>query len=175
MSNKRLTPEELGVTIYELLRANLEADGRLSLQHLSEEVTTGDPEASEDNAGEAMIGCLFGAVLAIEHSTPPWICRRVRTGMETEFFRHLFDQGASAQQVEEWRAVQAERFLGYFRTLERYRGPEPPWELGRDFAWNLTGTEDPDDLVIRRATLFVLAARDLAQAHIDKHEPNLLP
>jgi hypothetical protein len=175
MSNERLTPEELGASIYELLRTGLGDNGPLSMRHLSEDVAITNTDPNDQQAGEAMIGCLFGAVLAVERSTPPWICRRIRTGLETEFFRHLFEQGAAVPQVEEWRAIQAEHFVEYFKRLQGHQGTEPPWELGRQFAWNLTGTEQTDELAIRRATLYILAARDLAQSHIDLHEPHLLP
>ena len=175
MFKKKYTPEELGALIYESVRSEMEGDAELSIHYFIEELGKQESELQEQYVGVVMIACLFGAVLAIERSTAPWVCRRIRTGLETEFFKHLFEQGASDQEVEEWRAVQAEHFLGYFKALEGKSGGELPVELGWELVWNLAGVEDDDDLVAQRAALYVMASRDHTQRIIDEHEPNLLP
>lgn len=175
MFKKRHTPEELGSLIYESVRTEMEGDSSLSIRYLIEELGKDEAQLQEQYIGVVMIAGIFGAVLAIERSTPPWVCRRIRTGLETEFFKHLFEQGASSQEVEEWRAVQIEHFLGYFKAIEGKNGGELPTELGWEFVWNLAGIEDDDEIVSQRAALYIMTARDHAQAIIDEHEPQLLP
>ena len=47
--------------------------------------------------------------------------------------------GLPEQQVLEWRAVVQERFREYRRCMEQYEGFEPPWKMGRQLFWNITG------------------------------------
>lgn len=170
---KKLTPEELGGLIYEALRASMASEGGLSIQRYVDSLDKNMSDLHSQYVGEIMLGCMFGAILAIERSTSKWIAGRVYSGMKSEFFRHLQEQGATPPQITEWDMVILDHFQGYRKSLEGYEGFEPPWKLGRKFYWNVTGVEEYIAMSIKISTLYILEARDIAQKLLNEHGPTL--
>jgi hypothetical protein len=169
---KHYTPEEVGGLIYETLRLGISPEGALSVNTFISSLDKTEGDLQEQYVGEIMLGAMFGATLAIERSTSRWIAERIGRGMHQEFFRHIAEQGASEQQVIEWRAMVHERFLEYRRCMEQYEGYEPPWKLGRQFFWNITGVEEYIAMSIKIATLYVLEARDTVQPVLNEYGPD---
>jgi hypothetical protein len=170
---KHLTPEEFGALLYETVREGVAATKELSMTGLLTGLELGDGLLSEQYEGEIVIACLFGATLALERSTPAVIRTRIVDGLQQEFVRHLGEQGALPEHCQEWREVFRAHFREYGVCLEGYDGDEPPWKLGRQFLWHLTGRRDHAARSIRHAALYLLRARDLAQHLINEHGPRL--
>ena len=171
---RHYSPEEIGAMIYEALRAGMASDGELSVKTLIENLDRTEAELQDQYVGEIMIGAMFGASLAIDRSTSPWIGEQICHGMHQEFFTHLAEQGASDQQVIEWRAVVRGRFLEYRQCMEQYEGFEPPWKMGRQLFWNMTGVAEYLAMSIKIATLYVLAARDAVQPLLNQYGPSIV-
>ncbi len=172
---KNLTPEELGATIYEKLRAHLASDDELSISSLLRKLCRREEDLPEQHQGAIMIGTMFGAVMAIERSSSRWIARRITEGMHREFFAHLREQGASAAQVRDWDQIVVDHEMAYRKTLVGYdEAGEPPWRLGREFLWNIIGAEEYVAAQIKEATLFLLQALDVAQSLMNKYGPTLV-
>lgn len=170
---RHYTPEEVGAMIYETLRAGMASAGNLSIKTLLENLDRTEAELEEQYVGELMVGAMFGALLAVERSTTPWTAELICKGMHQEFYDHLAEQGASEEQVAEWQVVVQGRFLEYRRCLQQYEGFEPPWKLGRQLFWNLTGVEEYLAMSIKIATLYVLAARDAVQPLLNQYGPSI--
>ncbi len=173
MFRKRYTPEQFGAMLYEVLREGMAAEGPLSLRRLQDMLGVPQAHLRDQYVGEVMIGGMFGAVLAIERSTPPWLCRRIRSGLEREFFKHLFEQGAAEREAEEWQVVLFEHFVLYFKTMPPGE-TEVSRELGRRFFLHIAGMEPPDEDTLTACRHFLNAARDTAQHLVDEHEADLL-
>jgi hypothetical protein len=172
---KRLTPEELGGMIYEHLRTRLASSGPLSIAELLERLRRVEATLPEQHQGAIMVGVMFGAILAIERSTTRWIARRIIDGMHREFGEHLREQGASLQQTVEWQQMAVEQERLYRHLLEGYdEALEPPWKLGRQLLWNMTGAHEYVAVEIKEATLFLLEARDVAQSLLNQYGPTLI-
>jgi len=171
---KHLRPGDLGGMIYELLRANLEGSGDLSMEQLLDALGLNRKDLPEQTEGEVMIALMFAAALAIDRSAAVRVAQEIIAGMKSEFSDHLREQGANSLQLAEWDATVAETFLLYRTALEGYSGFEPPWKLGRQFFWNLVGNEDHVAMSIKIATLYLLAARDRTQNLLNSHGPNLI-
>lgn len=120
-----------------------------------------------------MIACMFSATLAAEQVGAPGFVEEFRSGLETEFIRHLHEQGAGEEQVEEWRVVLAEHFAEYYRTLDAHAEPALPSMLGREFLWNLTGEEITVPACETMCTSCMTAARTVAARVIARHLPRL--
>ena len=170
---RHYSPDEVGGMIYETLRAGMASDGDLSVKVLIENLDRTEANLQDQYVGEIMIGAMFGATLAIDRSTSAWIAQHICHGMHQEFYTHLAEQGASEEQVIEWRVVVQERFQEYRRCLEQYEGFEPPWKMGRQLFWNLTGAEEYLAMSIKIATLYVLAARDAVQPVLNQYGPSI--
>jgi hypothetical protein len=168
---RHYSPAEVGALIYETLRAGMASDENLSVRALIDNLDRTETELEDQYVGEIMVGAMFGATLAIDRSTPGWVGQEICRGMHQEFYMHLAEQGASEQQVLEWRTVVQERFHEYRRCMEQYEGFEPPWKMGRQLFWNLTGTEEYLAMSIKIATLYVLAARDAVQPVLNQYGP----
>lgn len=166
MLGRKKTDEELGALLYEHLRRQVAGDGVLSTETLRRALETSLVGVHDQFQGEAMLGCLFAAVLAIEETTPAARSSVVRAGLENEFYRHLREQGANDHQVEEWRAVLAEHFVEYFRSVQGHTAPPLPADLGREFLWNLTGIEEEDPGLVEAATVYLMAARYVARRRL---------
>ena len=160
--------------LYEGLRRGLESDSDLSLDGFLRSLNHDVSQVNEQYAGEIMVGLMFGAVMAIERSASERVAEEIVSGMKLEFLRHLEEQGANAIQRAEWEIILADRFLGYRQCLEDYSGFEPPWKLGRQFYWNLIGTEEHIAMLIKISTLYLLAARDASQDTLNKYGPLVL-
>jgi hypothetical protein len=171
---RHYAPEEVGAILYEALRAGMASDGDLSVKTLVENLDRTEAELQEQYVGEIMVGAMFGATLAVARSTSRSIGDRICEGMHQEFYDHLAEQGASVEQVLEWRAVVQGRFLEYRECMEHYEGFEPPWKLGRKLFWNITGVEEYLAMSIKIATLYVLAARDAVQPLLNQYGPSIL-
>ncbi len=159
--------------IYEALRAGMTTSGPLSLARLVTAFEKDPSDLEEQYVGEVMIASMYGATLAVDRSTSRWLGARVIGAMKAEFLAHIREQGASPQQVKEWEAVLLNRFEGYMVSLEGYEGFEPPWKLGRQFLWNVLGQEEYVAKSIKLATMFIYAARDVAQDLLNKYGPTL--
>lgn len=170
---RHYTPQEVGAMIYETLRAGMASDADLSVRTLVQNLDRTEADLEEQYVGEIMIGAMFGATLAIERSTSPWLGEEITRGMHLEFYAHLAEQGASEKQVLEWRAVVQERFREYRRCMEQYEGFEPPWKMGRQLFWNITGAEEYLAMSIKIATLYVIAARDAVQPVLNQYGPSI--
>jgi hypothetical protein len=170
---RHVTPEDLGGMIYEGLRSRLATNGPFSVGTLVRRIGKSEADLPEHFVGVIMVGSMFGAVLAIERSTGRVTAERIIEGMLEEFFRHLHEQGASARQVREWKDILAEHFRVYRSSLEGYEGFEPPWKLGRQFLWGITGVEEFVAAAIKGATLHVLAAQEAAQDLVNRYGPAL--
>ncbi len=170
---RHYSPEEVGAMIYETLRAGMASDGDLSVKTLIDHLDRTETELHDQYVGEIMIGAMFGAVLAIGRSTPALTGDLVCRGMHREFYAHLGEQGASEDQVLEWQVVVQERFREYRRCMEQYEGLEPPWKMGRQLFWNITGAEEYLAMSIKIATLYVLAARDTVQPVLNQYGPSI--
>jgi len=171
---RHYSPEEVGAMVYEALRAGMASDGELSVKTLVENLDRTEADLQEQYVGEIMVGAMFGATLAVERSTSSWIGEGITRGMHREFCAHLSEQGASDAQVREWQAVLRGRFLEYRQCMEGYEGFEPPWKLGRQLFWNITGVEEYLAMSIKIATLYVLAARDAVQPLLNQYGPSIL-
>ena len=171
---KQHRPEDLGGMIYEALRSGMESGSDLSMNGFLRSLDRGPAELDEQYVGEIMVGLMFGAALAIERSASVRVAEQIDSGMKTEFFSHIMEQGASAVEKAEWEAVIADHFLAYRQCLEDYSGFEPPWKLGREFYWNLIGTEEYNAMAIKIATLYMLTARDVSQDLLNEYGPTLL-
>lgn len=171
---KQTRPIELGSLIYETLRKGLAGEGELSMDQFLKSLDSDVAETNEQCAGEVVIGLMFGGVMAIERSASQAVAEQIIAGMKMEFLRHLEEQGANQIQRAEWENIMADRFLSYRQTLENYSGFEPPWKLGRQFYWNLIGTEEHIAMHIKIATLYLLAARDRCQEIMNEYGPSLL-
>ena len=171
---KQTRPGDLGSLIYEALRKGMESNGELSMDQFIHGLDKDPDEISEQYAGEIMVGLMFGAVMAIERSASARVAEQVIAGMKIEFLRHLEEQGADPIQRAEWETILADRFLSYRQTLENYSGFEPPWKLGRQFYWNLIGTEEHIAMLIKISTLYLLGARDKSQEILNEYGPSVL-
>jgi hypothetical protein len=152
----------------------MESSGELSMDQFIKGLGKDASELSEQYAGEIMVGLMFGALMAIERSASARVAELITSGMKLEFFRHLEEQGANPIQRAEWEIILADRFLSYRQCLENYSGFEPPWKLGRQFYWNLIGSEDHVAMLIKISTLYLLAARDKCQEMLNEYGPSLL-
>ncbi len=170
---KHHTPGEVGAMVYETIRAGLASDGELSVRRLLETLDLDPGRLHEQYVGEIMIGSMFGGALAVERSTSPWMAQQICNGMTAEFLQHLKEQGADDAQVSEWEVIAKARFLEYRNCLEGYEGYEPPWKLGRQFFWNVSGVEEYVAMSIKIATLYLLAIRDMCQSVINQYGPTL--
>lgn len=168
-----MTPENLGAMIYEALRSSLASGGSFSVDTLVRRIGKSEEDLPEQYVGAIMVGSMFGAVLAIERSTAKLIGQRIVEGMQEEFFRHLREQGASANQIGDWQEIVGEHFQVYRSSLEGYEGFEPPWKLGRQFLWGITGVEEFIGTAIKGATLHILAAQETAQDLVNRYGPTL--
>ncbi len=171
---RRHTPEELGAILYESLRAAMASETDVSIDRLAGSLDLPTDELSEQYVGEAMIGSMFAASMAIERSTWKWTGQQIEKGMIGEFFLHLREQGATEEQIEEWRAVIDARFSEYRASLLGYEELEPPWKLGRQFYWNMIGDERYVAMSIKIATLYLLEIRDAAQKLMNQYGPTLI-
>jgi hypothetical protein len=171
---KQTKPTDLGSILYEALRAGMESEAVLSINHFLKNLDRHVDEVNEQYAGEVMVGLMFGAVMAIERSASPRVAEQIIAGMKLEFVRHLEEQGANAIQRAEWETILADRFLGYRQCLENYSGFEPPWKLGRQFFWNLIGVEEHVAMLIKISTLYLLEARDRCQDLLNEYGPSVL-
>jgi hypothetical protein len=131
-------------------------------------------DLDEQYVGEIMVGLMFGATLAIERSATARVAEQICAGMKTEFLNHIQEEGANSIQKAEWETIIASRILSYRKCLEDYSGFEPPWKLGREFFWNITGKEEYVAMSIKIATLYLLAARDACQELLNEYGPTLL-
>lgn len=170
---KHNTPEEIGGMIYEALRAGMASSGELAAEGLLRAIGKQKSDLHDQHIGEIMMGCMFGATLAIDRSTSRWMGRQIVIGMNREFLYHLEEQGATRNQAAEWEAIVEQRFQQFRDCLVEYEGFEPPWKLGRQFLWNLSGEEEYVALSIKSATYYLLQARDTAQAILNRHGPTV--
>jgi hypothetical protein len=175
MFRSRLTGSGLGALVYEELRTEVAGDGLLSLSRLVERLRDASAPAHPQSAGEVMIACMFSATLVAEQVGVPGFLEELRIGLETEFIRHLREQGASEEQVEEWRVVLAEHFAEYYRTMDSHADTALPSMLGREFLWNLTGEENTVPVCEMLCTTYMTAARAVAARVITRHLPRLRP
>ena len=159
--------------IYEALRAGMASSGELSIATLLRALGKEEQELHDQHVGSIMMGCMFAATLAIDRSTSPWIAKQMTTGMKQEFFRHLTEQGATEGQITEWETILDVHFRQFKECLLDYEGFEPPWKLGRQFLWNVSGIEEYVALSIKSATLYLLLARDTAQGVLNQYGPTV--
>lgn len=152
----------------------MESNGDLSSKRFLESLDLSREELDEQYEGEIMVGLMFGAMLAIERSASARVAAQISAGMKAEFLNHIQEQGASPVEKAEWETVIASRFLDYRRYLEDYSGFEPPWKLGRQLFWNIVGKEEYVAMSVKIATLYMLAARDVAQGMLNERGPTLL-
>jgi len=172
---KHRQPEELGAMLYEALRSGMESDtGELSLKLYVEGLDVDPKDMDEQYVGQAMVGLMFGATLAIERSATANVAEQIGSGMKTAFLNHVIEQGADAIQKAEWENVIAAVFLTYRKRLEGYSGFEPPWKLGRELYWNVIGKEEYNTMAIKISTLYLLAARDTCQELLNEYGPTLV-
>jgi hypothetical protein len=171
---KHIKPDELGSLLYESLRKGMDSRGELSIDGYLNSLDRSIPEVNEQYAGEIMVGLMFGAVMAVERSATARVAEQIIAGLKLEFQRHLEEQGADTIQRAEWETIVADRFLGYRHCLENYSGFEPPWKLGRQFYWNLIGSEEHVAMLVKISTLYLLAARDACQEILNEYGPSLL-
>ena len=171
---KHCTPEELGARVYESLRAGMASDGDLSIQRFLTSLDVTSDDLQEQYVGEVMIGAMFAATIAINRSTSAWMGEQIVQGMINDFLLHLSEQGAMLRQIEEWRAVVRERFDEFRITMEGYEGLEPPWKMGRQFYWNMSGREEYLAMNIKISTLYLLEALDQAQEIVNLYGPSLV-
>jgi hypothetical protein len=165
------TPQEMGVQLYEALRRELEPPGVLSVERLCNDLIEGGAIPHDQSTGEAMIGCLFAAVIAIESSAWRAHAAAIRTGAEAEFLRHLAEQGATAAQVEEWEAVMRDRFAEFFQCLDADASGALPESLGESLVLHLTGADDVTPYAALRATQYLTSARAKVRFLLDKAPP----
>ncbi len=159
--------------IYETLRAGMASSGDLSVRTLIENLDRTEADLHDQYVGEIMVGAMFGATLAVDRSMSPWVAEQVCSGMQQEFYCHLWEQGATEQQVLEWQVVLQERFREYKRCMEQYEGFEPPWKLGRQVFWNITGVQEYLAMSIKITTLYLLVARDAVQHVLNQYGPSI--
>jgi len=169
MFRSRLTGSGLGALVYEELRTEVAGDGLLSLDRLVERLRDVSAPAHPQSAGEVMIACMFSATLAAAQAGTPGFPEEFRSGLETEFIRHLREQGAGESQIEEWRVVLAEHFAEYYRTMDTHADAALPAMLGREFLWNLTGEEIAIPVCDNICTTYMTAARAVAARVITRH------
>ena len=150
------------------------SNGDLSVVRFIRNLEKEERELHEQYVGEIMIGSMFGAALAIDSSASKWMAGQINIGMKREFLRHLQEQGATSEHIAEWDSVVADRFLEYRQCLQDYQDYEPPWKLGREFFWNVTGVEEYVAMSIKIATLYLLAGRDTAQQLLNQYGPTLV-
>ena len=173
MFRSHLTGSGLGALVYEELRGEVAGDGVLSLGGLVERLRDASAPAHPQGAGELMIACMFAATLVAEKVGTPGFLEEFRGGLETEFIRHLHEQGASEAQVEEWRVVLAEHFAEYYRTMDTHGDAALPAMLGREFLWNLTGEEITVPVCETMCTSYMSAARAAAASVVNRHLPRI--
>ena len=171
---KHRSPREFGSILYELLRREVESESGISAGRFASRLRERGARLHEQYAGGIVVGVMFAATLAISRSTLVWVSREAARGMRDEFSRHLAEQGATAGQVREWEAVVRKHFGAYRAALLDYAELEPPWKLGRQFLWHLTGTESYDALQIKESTTYLLAARDRAQEIVNRYGPRIV-
>jgi hypothetical protein len=171
---KHIKPVDLGLILYEALRSGMESESDLSMDGYLKSLDTDVGGVCEQYAGEIVIGLMFGGLMAIERSAPSRVAEEIVSGMKLAFQQHLEEQGADAIQRAEWETILAERFLTYRHCIENYSGFEPPWKLGRQFYWNLIGTEDHTAMLVKISTLYLLAARDRSQDLLNEYGPSLI-
>jgi hypothetical protein len=171
---KYLKPEDLGASLYELLRSGLESESDLSLSRLLRNLEIEQGDLHNQYAGDVMVALMFAATMAVERSASNRVAKAIVSGMKSEFANHLEEQGANPVQQAEWELTLADTFLMYRSCLENYSGFEPPWRLGRQFYWNLLGREEYVAMSIKIATLYLLTARDMAQNLLNKLGPMVL-
>lgn len=171
---KNIHPHELGMIVYERLRAGVESEGDLSLQGLLAGLSLHPDELEPQHVGEIMIGVMFAATLAIESQAGAKASQQIIAALKGEFFNHLDEQGASPLQIAEWEAVLADRFLTYRQAMEGYSGFEPPWKLGRTFFWHILSEKIHLAMSVKICTLYMLAARDACYDILREYGPRLI-
>lgn len=171
--SKNMRPEDLGALLYESIRTGVESNEELSVENLMRSLDRTPEMLHEQYRGEVVVALMFAAVLAIERSATPRVGTLIGAGMRAEFLNHLEEQGANVIERAEWETVIANRFLAYRKSMENYSGFEPPWKLGREFFWNLTGEEVHVAMCVKIATLYLLSARDQCQELLNLHGPTL--
>lgn len=171
---RRKTPEALGALLYEALRAALANGGAVSIDGLADKLSGEGELLDPQFPGEMMVGAMYAATMAVDRSTQRPIADRILAGMTGEFLAHVKEQGASVQEVGEWRSIMHAHFADYRDVLVGYEELEPPWKFGRQLLWCLTGSEEHTAIAVRDATLFLLAVRDAAQELVNVHGPSLL-
>lgn len=170
---KQYTPEELGAMLYETLRAGMASESELSVVRFVDSLDLEPGDLHEQHVGEVMIGSMFAAVMATERSTWKWMAQQIAKGMINDFLLHLREQGASAVQIAEWETIVESRFASFRKCLEGYEGFEPPWKLGRQFYWHISGTEEYIAMSIKIATYYLLEAENAAQKLLNQYGPSL--
>ncbi len=171
---KNIHPQDLGMIVYERLRAGVESDGDLSLQGLVSGLGLHQDELEPQYVGEIMIGVMFAAALAIESQAGSKASQQIVAALKGEFFNHLDEQGASPLQIAEWEAVLADRFLTYRQAMEGYSGFEPPWKLGRALFWHIISDKLHLAMSVKICTLYMLAARDASYEILREYGPRLI-
>ena len=171
---RRKTPEAFGALLYEVLRNGLTLPGPLNLDRLASVLSDEGELLDEQYPGETVVGAMYAATMAVDRSTQRPIADRIVAGMTGEFLRHLGEQGASGPEVGQWGSIMHAHFADYRDTLIGYEELEPPWKLGRQLLWCMTGSEEHTAIAVRDATRFLLAVRDVAQELMNMHGPSLL-
>lgn len=171
---RRKTPEAFGALLYEALRTGLTLPGHLNLDQLASRLCDEGEALDEQYPGEIVVGAMYAATMAVDRSTTRSIADRIIAGMTGEFLGHLGEQGASGPEVGEWGSIMHAHFADYRDMLVGYEELEPPWKLGRQLLWCMTGSEDHTAVAVRDATRFLLAVRDAAQELMNMHGPALL-
>jgi hypothetical protein len=171
---RRKTPEAFGALLYEALRTGLTLPGPMNLDHLASAFSDEGEILDEQYPGEIVVGAMYAAAMAVDRSTQRPIADRIVAGMTAEFLRHLGEQGASGPEVGEWSSIMHAHFADYRDILIGYQELEPPWKLGRQLLWCMTGSEKHTAVAVRDATRFLLAVRDAAQELMNMHGPSLL-
>jgi hypothetical protein len=159
--------------LYEALRAGMASESELSVVRFVDSLDLDPADLHDQYVGEVMIGSMFAAVLSAERSTWKWMAEHISKGMVDEFLLHLREQGASAVQIAEWGEVVESRFGGYRDCMEGYEGFEPPWKLGRQFYWNISGSQQYVAMSIKISTYYLLEAQNVAQKLVNQYGPAL--
>jgi hypothetical protein len=173
MMRKHLTPETLGALLYETLREAVASTEELAVGKLLSRLEIEEETLPRQYVGEIMAGCLYAATLAVERSASEWIGQRIVAGMKEEFVSHLREQGATPQQVQQWKGVVDRHFVEYGLSMEDYEGLEPPWKLGRQLLQNFSGRDDHPALSVKHATEYLVTMQTLAQQVLNDYGPRL--
>ena len=162
----------MGAELYESLRQELEPGGVLSVERLCNDLIEGGAIPHDQSTGEAMIGCLFAAAVAIESSAWRAHAAGIREGAETEFLRHLREQGATTEQAEEWEAVMRDRYAEFFQCLPADASVPLPESLGESLVLHLSGADAVTPYAALRATQYLTSARAKVRILLDKTPPH---